>query len=103
MRQVEQGKLRSIFHDESGNTMILTVVSMVLLIGFAGLAIDVASASRMKRILQTAADAAAVAGALDYRYNDSVSGAQSAGQGASTDNGVTNKQNGASVSINCPP
>lgn len=89
--------------DESGQTLLLTVISMLVLIGFAGLAIDIALAAHLQRLTQTAADAAASAAALDYRYNGSVSNAQSVGQAASTANGVTNLVNNASVAVNCPP
>lgn len=49
--------------DEHGQTVVLTVAFMVVLLGVAALAIDVGSWYRAKRHLQAAADAAALAGA----------------------------------------
>lgn len=89
--------------DERGQVLVLTVLCMGLLLGFMALAIDVGLLFRAKRNVQIAADAAAVAGALDYKYNASTSTAQSAGQTAATANGITNGTSGASVAINVPP
>ena len=41
----------------------------MLLMAFLALAIDVGTLFRARRNMQIAADAAAVAGALDYKYN----------------------------------
>jgi hypothetical protein len=89
--------------DERGQVLVLTVVCMGMLLAFMALAIDVGMLFRAKRNVQIAADAAAVAGALDYKYNASTTSAQSAGQTASTANEITNGSNGATVTINVPP
>jgi len=88
---------------ESGQTAVVMVLSFTVLAGALGLAIDTGLLFVAKRNVQIAADAAAVAGALDYKYNGSVSTAQSNGRTASTANGITNGTNGASVTINVPP
>ena len=49
----------------------MTALSMTVLVGFLALAIDVGMLFRAKRNMQIAADAAAIAGALDYKYNGS--------------------------------
>jgi Flp pilus assembly protein TadG len=56
---------------EEGQTLVLTALSMMILLAFMALAIDVGLLFRAKRNLQTAADAAATAAALDYLYNSS--------------------------------
>jgi Flp pilus assembly protein TadG len=89
--------------DESGQMLILVALNMALLLAFLALAIDVGLLFHAKRQMQVAADAAAVAGALDYKYNASVTSAQTAGKAASSANGVTNGTNGAVVTINVPP
>jgi Flp pilus assembly protein TadG len=93
-------KMRS---DESGQVLVLVALSMTLLMGFMALAIDVGVLFRAKRNVQIVADAAAVAGALDFQYNQSATSAKAAAQTAATANGVTNGSNGAVVTINTPP
>jgi hypothetical protein len=89
--------------DESGQALVITIVGGTLLLVLMGLAIDVGVLFREKRRLQDAADAAATAAALDYHYNQSVTGAQAVGKTASSINGYTDGTNGASVTINMPP
>jgi hypothetical protein len=83
---------------ESGNVLVLAALSMTALMGFVALGTDVGMLFQAKRRAQTAA----VAGALDYLYNGSVTSAQAAGGSASSDNGFTDGTN-ASVAINMPP
>ena len=90
-------------NEESGQMLILVALNTALLFAFLALAIDVGLLFRAKRQMQVAADAAAVAGALDYKFNNSVTSAQAAGKAASTSNGVTDGTNGAVVTINVPP
>jgi Flp pilus assembly protein TadG len=98
-----------ILRNEDGQMLVFTALSMTILIGFLAIAIDVGLLFRTKRNLQTAADAAATAAALDYYFNLSVQGAnavthaQAEGQTASTANGFTDGQNGATVTISCAP
>jgi Putative Flp pilus-assembly TadE/G-like len=51
--------------DESGQTIVLAAVGMAVIIAFLGLAIDVGQVRLAKRQLQRAADAAALAGAIE--------------------------------------
>lgn len=89
--------------DESGQVLVVTALCMAALIAFVGLATDVGLLFRAKRNLQTVADAAATAGALDYLYNASKSSAGSAAQTSATQNGVTNGTGGVVVTVNIPP
>lgn len=51
--------------DESGQAIVLVALTMVILLGFVGLTIDVGNAYFTQRELQKAADAAALAAALE--------------------------------------
>lgn len=66
--------------DESGQTLVLVALSMTFLLGCMALAIDIGLIFRSHRNTQIAADAAAIAAALDYKYNASITSAQAAGQ-----------------------
>jgi hypothetical protein len=57
-----------ILREEDGQTFVMTALCASVLIGFTGLALDVGIAYHAKRNLQTAADDAAVAAALNYQY-----------------------------------
>jgi hypothetical protein len=83
-------RMRDIRDGESGQVIVFTCLSMGVLLGFMGLAIDVGRIFRARRDLQLAADAAATAAALDYHYNLSVTSARTAGRAASSANGYTN-------------
>jgi hypothetical protein len=98
---------------EAGQALILTAAALVALMGFAGLAIDMGVMRYDKRLQQTAADAAAIAGASNLAYFDQgvVVGAQDAASRVGyTDNGggqVSNCTGGAvgtiCVQVNNPP
>ncbi len=89
--------------EQSGQVLVLTSLSMMVLLGMMAMAVDVGLLFRAKREAQIAVDAAAVAAALDYKYNASVSSATTQGQAAAAVNGVTNGSGGAVVTINIPP
>jgi hypothetical protein len=97
--------------DENGQTLVLTVLAMTVVLGFIALAIDVGMLFRAKRNLQTAADAAATAGALDYYYYQSATSARTMGCNAAAANGVSGtcttgacgSGGGAQICINVPP
>lgn len=92
-----------IYRNERGQVLALTALCSTILVGFMGLAVDVGTFYRAKRNIQIAADAAAVAAAQDYLYNQSVSSAQTVGQAASASNGYTNNSGGVVVTVNMPP
>jgi hypothetical protein len=54
--------------DESGQMIMLTVISMTLFMAFLALAIDVGLLFRAKRNAQIAADSAAIAAAMEAQY-----------------------------------
>jgi Putative Flp pilus-assembly TadE/G-like len=92
-----------VWKEQSGQVLVLTALCMMVLLGMMGMALDVGMLFRAKRNVQIAADAAAVAAALDYKYNGSLTSAVTQGRTASAENGITNGTGGAVVSINIPP
>jgi len=72
-------------NNEAGNILLLTGLALTVLMGFAGLAVDMGMLRYDKRLEQTAADAAALAGASNLTYT----GWQAGGQNASAANGFT--------------
>lgn len=98
-----------IMRNEDGQMLVFTALSMTVVFGFMAIAIDVGTLFRAKRNLQTAADAAATAAALDYYYNNNTLGATAVthaiaeGKTASKSNGYEDGKNGATVSVSCAP
>jgi hypothetical protein len=94
-----------IHRDERGQTIILVALSLPILLGFIGIATDVGALFKDKRTLQTAADAAAIAGALNLPPGSTsiTTAAQTAATAAATTNGFTNGSNGVVVTVNDPP
>ncbi|HXS77437.1 MAG TPA: pilus assembly protein TadG-related protein [Terracidiphilus sp.] len=58
-----------ILRDEKGQVLVMTAFSMACLLGALGLAVDVGVLFNARRQMQTAADAAALAGATEVFYN----------------------------------
>jgi Flp pilus assembly protein TadG len=85
-----------LWKNENGQALVLAALSMSLLLGFMALAVDVGILFRARRNIQIAADAGAVAAALEYKYNIALgtaiasARAQSAGFAATTANGYAN-------------
>jgi hypothetical protein len=87
--------------DESGQALIITALCMTCLFGFAALAADVGILLREKRMAQTAADGAAVAGASEMFVSTAqVSLVAKAAAGL---NGFSDGVNGATVVVNGGP
>ena len=89
-------------HNEKGSALLLTTVSMVTLIGFMGLGIDVGSVYRHRRVMRTAADAGALAGASEI-YRAKTSLISSSALAATATNQFTNGTNGVTVNVHHPP
>ncbi len=85
--------------DESGQMIVMLAVSLSTLLAFMGLAVDVGLLFHARRQVQTAADAAASAAALDYRYNGSTSGANTAGLAAASANGLKDTTLGGTATV----
>jgi Flp pilus assembly protein TadG len=78
-----------LFRNEEGQTLVLTALCGSALLGFMALALDVGVLFHTRREIQTAADAAALAGASDYLYNQSKSSARTAACAAAAKNGFS--------------
>jgi hypothetical protein len=78
---------------EAGQALVLVAAGMVFLIGIAGLGVDMGVLRYEKRIQQTAADAAAIAGANNLA--SSSGGVIAGGWAASATNGFTDNAGGA--------
>ena len=85
--------------DERGQTIILVALSLPFMLGFIGMATDVGALFKDKRTIQTAADAAAIAGALNLNYGNYSQAAIDAAKA----NGYTNGSNGVVVDPEDPP
>lgn len=76
---------------EAGQALVMAAVAMVVLLGIAGLAIDMGVMRYDKRLQQTAADAAAIAGASNLAYDGAgSSGVTTGALAASAQNGFAN-------------
>jgi hypothetical protein len=83
---------------EAGQALVFVAVGLVVLLGFVGLGIDMGTLRYQKRLQQTAADAAALAGATNL---PPYSGVQSGAQNAATGNGFTDNSGGGACAA--PP
>lgn len=78
-----------ILRNQDGQVLVVTVLGMALFMGLVGLAVDVGLLFRATRQAQIAADAAAIAGALETQYNGSTN-VTTVAQNAALANGATN-------------
>jgi Flp pilus assembly protein TadG len=92
-------KVMKTLRDESGQSLVLAAFAMACLMGFVALAADVGMMFRERRLAQTAADSASIAGAAELNFGDF----STAAQAAAAQNGFTNNANGATVTVNGPP
>src|SRR5579864_5468707 len=83
-----------------GQAIPILAAAMALILGLCGLAVDVGLLYTARRTMQTAADAAAIAGATALRDAQTAS---SAARAAATLNGFTDGSNNVSVAVNNPP
>ena len=87
---------------EEGQVLVFTVLCMTVLLGFVALATDAGLLFRAKRNLQTAADAAAFAGAVELFYNGPTN-VVSVAKAAAKANGYDATASGTSVLVFTPP
>jgi hypothetical protein len=91
--------------NEAGSVLVFVALAMVVLLGFAGLAIDMGTLRYEKRLQQTAADGAAIAGASNLAAGSGVTaGAKNASStNGFTDSGCLDKVDCVTVTVNNPP
>jgi Flp pilus assembly protein TadG len=78
---------RRYFCSDAGSIIPIVALLLPLIIGFAGVGVDISSWMMTKRRLQTAADAGALAGAWEMTNGGTVSAAQAAALKEATNNG----------------
>lgn len=85
-------RIRKQWNDERGQMLMLTALSLSLFLAFMALAVDVGTLFRARRVAQTAADAAAIAAAMESEYSGSGSCKTQAcaAQAAATLDGIPN-------------
>jgi hypothetical protein len=93
------GEVMKSLKDESGQAVMLMLLSMTVLLGFVAFAVDVGLLLRAKRVVQTAADSAAIAGAAELSFGDSIAAAKA----DAAQNGVTDGSGGATVAVTVGP
>jgi hypothetical protein len=81
---------------QSGQVLVGTAVALVVLAGFAGLAIDMGTLRYQKRLQQTAADSAAIAGASNLVV---ASGVSAGAVNAASQNGFTDPNGGSGTPV----
>jgi uncharacterized membrane protein len=83
------------YTSETGQALLLMALSMIVLCGFTGLAIDMGYLRYMKRQMQAATDSAALAGAAEVGYGDVTSAADA----DAASNGFTNGEHGTTITV----
>jgi len=84
-----------------GQFIVLATLGLTALIGLVGLAIDIGYIYSARRQLQTAADAAAIAG-VNAQLNNQSSGSQQTALDIAALNGFTNGKNGVTINVGPP-
>jgi hypothetical protein len=88
--------------NEAGQALVFAAVGLAVLMGFAGLGIDMGMLRYQKRLQQTAADSGALAGANNLAFPAS-GGVTTGAKNASAGNGFTDGANNVTVTVNNPP
>lgn len=88
--------------DKSGGVLIYTGVMLPVLLGVSGLSVDVGLWYMNKRVLQAAADAAALGGALELRRSSNSAIMLQAATDSAAENGYS-ASGGDTLTVNNPP
>src|SRR5207302_8066037 len=89
--------------DREGAIAVIMALGLTMLLGFAGLGVDVAVWQTSKRDIQGAADQAAYSAAISVAAGESAANARTSGKGVAAKMGYVDAQGGATVTINNPP
>jgi len=89
--------------DEAGVTAVVIGLSMTVLMGFAGLAVDMGIWYSDRRAAQGAADSAAYSGAIDLGAGDTATGVTAAAKAIAAQYGLVHGSGGVTVTVNQPP
>lgn len=96
-------RVRGLWGDRRGVTAIITALGMTVLIGAAGLAIDVAYWEATQRSVQGAADQASLAATLTMDNGGTLDEIVAEGKSVAAQHGYVDGQNGVKVIVNWPP
>lgn len=92
--------------DEDGQTLIVVAIGLTVILGFMALATDVGIQLRNRRLAQTAADSAAMAGASQLLTSATgttlTNDINAVGEAAASENGFTNGSSGTTVYVGTP-
>ena len=88
--------------NEAGQALVFAAVGLAVLMGFAGLGIDMGMLRYQKRLQQTAADSGALAGANNLAFPAS-GGITAGAKNASAGNGFTDGTNNVTVTVHNGP
>ncbi len=94
------GKLSRFLRDDRGGMLVQIALAVPILIGFSGLSVDIATWFAERRVVQTASDAGAIAGALEFvrsKGDDYVTAA------VTKDAGLNGLRAGDTLIVNNPP
>jgi hypothetical protein len=95
--------LRKTTRRKNGYILVTSSLSILVLLGFVGLAVDVGYLQFEKRRLQAAADAAAQGAAFQLAAHATADATRTEAKYDSAKNGFTDGANGVTVTINLPP
>lgn len=95
--------VRDLLRDRRGVTAIIAAIGATILLGFTGLAVDVAYWETTQRAVQGAADQASLAAALKYEEGGSEDEIVAEGKAVAAKHGFVDGQNGVTVTVNWPP
>jgi len=87
---------------EHGQVIALFCIAMLVVLGFAALAVDVGFLYATRRNMQTAADAAAIAGSNSLNSGESFATAKSAAKDVASLNGYADGTNNVTVTVKSP-
>ncbi len=90
-------------NSQSGYVLIAVTIALLVLIGFAGLAIDSSNLEHVRRRMQTAADAGALSGAWELARGRTIAEIVAAAKADTSLNGFTDLSNSITVTVNNPP
>lgn len=90
-------------NNERGVILILAALLLPVLLGFAGMAIDIGWLYLNKIGMQNAADAGAMAGAFQLKRGQSYASIEAMARHDTSVNGYTHGTNGTTVTVNTPP
>ncbi|HTQ24962.1 MAG TPA: pilus assembly protein TadG-related protein [Candidatus Binataceae bacterium] len=107
IRRIRPDVLQRIRHRHPGQTFLLISIAIAMLVGIAAVAVDVGNLWTTRRLMQSAADAGAVAGADEIAIGGGSSQITTAAKDASSHNGFadggTRPGTSNTVAVHNPP